>query len=251
MQCSFVYLENALPYKDFSEEHAWEKSSKAEELRRQKELGFHYNLAKTTRLLLNFPRIETLSLLKRYAPAGRVLDIGCGDAGYMLQLPPKHLPCGIEISKELAAMGEKNLAARGGFVIHSPALEGLRQLLSADYAAVVMRSYLEHELQPLEALLESSRILKPSGILILKVPNYGSLNAMVMGRNWCGIRLPDHVNYFTPTHLSAMVERAGYRIHRFGLLCFRQPTSDNMWLIARKQKEPLLAVADSLGQSSL
>ena len=37
----------------------------------------------------------------------------------------------------------------------------------------------------------------PGGVAIVKVPNYGSLNRMVMGGNWCGFRIPDHVNYFT------------------------------------------------------
>ncbi len=233
--CRFVYLENAPPYESLEEEHAWEKSSKLEELRRQKENGFRQSVSKATRRRLKLPRKHVLDFLKRFAPDGRVLDIGCGNAGYMQQLAPRHQPCGIEISKELAAIGRENLAAQGGMVLNASALEGMRQLSASDFAAVVMRAYLEHEIRPMEVLLESFRILKKSGILVIKVPNFGSLNAAVMGKGWCGVRLPDHVNYFTPPLLSTMVQKAGFQIYRFGWLSYRQPTSDNMWLIAQKQ----------------
>lgn len=227
-------MEEVPAYESLSEERAWEKSSKTEEARRAASQPIQATVSKATRFRLKLPRKHVLDLLARYAPDGLVLDIGCGNAGYMLQMDPRHQPCGIEISKELAAVGHRNLEGRGGFVIHASGLEGLRQIPEKNLAAVVMRAYLEHEARPMEVLAESFRTLKPSGILIIKVPNYGSINAFVMGRRWCGVRLPDHMNYFTPASLAGMVARAGYRIERFDLLSFRQPTSDNMWMVARK-----------------
>lgn len=232
--CGLVYLENVPFYESLAEERAWEKSSKVEEALRQRRQGLQDRISKSTRLRLRFPRKNVLGLLKRYASDGRVLDVGCGNAGYMLQMEARHQPCGIEVSKRLADEGQRNLSRRGGFVLHTPALEGLGRLPSDAFTAVVMRAYLEHEYRPAEALAESFRVLRPSGLLIVKVPNYGSLNAAVMGKRWCGVRLPDHANYFTPRTLAAMVRGAGYRIARFDWLSFRQPTSDNMWLLARK-----------------
>jgi SAM-dependent methyltransferase len=237
--CRFVYLENAPTYDSLSEDHAWEKTSKIETLRKAQERPFQQTLSRATRFRLFLPqRQNVLSLLARHAPDGPVVDIGCGNAGYMQQLHPRHRPCGIEISREMAAVAQRNLDAQDGVVVHAPALEGLQRLPAGECAAVVMRSYLEHELKPQEVLAAARRVLKAGGLLVLKLPNYGSVNAAVMGRHWCGVRLPDHMNYFTPRHLAAMVRRAGLEVFRFGFLRFRPPTSDNMWMLARRPPAP-------------
>ena len=71
-----------------------------------------------------------------------------------------------------------------------------------------------------------------SGIAVVKVPNYASLNRRVMGRNWCGFRWPDHLNYFTPKSLTAMAGATGFSC-RFGMLG-ALPTSDNMWAVLQR-----------------
>jgi len=44
----------------------------------------------------------------------------------------------------------------------------------------------------------------------VRVPNFASLNRRVIGKKWCGFRYPDHVNYFTPVSLRALVAKAGF-----------------------------------------
>ena len=94
-----------------------------------------------------------------------------------------------------------------------------------------MHAFLEHEMHPLETLRAAARVLRPDGRLILKMPNYASINRRVRGARWCGFRFPDHVNYFTPASLRAMVQAAGLRVVRMHV-SDRLPTSDNMWLVA-------------------
>jgi hypothetical protein len=65
------------------------------------------------------------------------------------------------------------------------------------------------------------------------VPNYGYLNRIVMGQKWGGFRYPDHVNYWTPETLIKIIRDTGFQIVRFKIWD-RFPTSDNMWLVARK-----------------
>jgi 2-polyprenyl-3-methyl-5-hydroxy-6-metoxy-1,4-benzoquinol methylase len=89
-----------------------------------------------------------------------------------------------------------------------------------------MRSYLEHEDRPREILELAFDKLKPHGVVFVRVPNFGALNARVLGPRWCGIRLPDHLNCFTNAQLRAMAEGAGYRyrlLNRFTLA-----TDDNI-----------------------
>ena len=70
--------------------------------------------------------------------------------------------------------------------------------------------------------------LRPGGIAVIKVPNFGSVNRMVRGRKWCGIRLPDHVNYFTRASLTALAKHAGFGISFPFLLSL--PTDDQQYV---------------------
>jgi len=191
-------------------------------------------LSKGTRFRLHwFKRTRLAELSARYVPPGMVVDVGCGDGWQIANLPGDYVRCGIEISQAMAARARHALEPGGGFVICAPAVAGLNQLPEGRVSGVVMRSFLEHESDPLGALAGTARALKVGGAAIVKVPNYGSLNRLVMGRKWCGFRWPDHVNYFTPASLVRMVRTAGLEIARFGI-ADHMPTSDNMWLVARK-----------------
>jgi hypothetical protein len=76
-------------------------------------------------------------------------------------------------------------------------------------------------------------VLKPGGITLLKTPNYACWNRTVMGGDWCGYHIPAHCNYFTPDTLAKMLRRAGLEPLPRPLLD-RLPTSDSLWMAARK-----------------
>jgi SAM-dependent methyltransferase len=123
------------------------------------------------------------------------------------------------------------IASTGG-AVNAPSLLGLRTFPADYFEAAVMRSYLEHELEPLGVLKEVYRVLKPGGIAVVKVPNFGSVNRRVMGRKWCGFRYPDHLNYFTRSSLRKFAGACGFII-KFSFLG-SLPTSDNMWAVLTK-----------------
>ena|SRR2546421_2145359 len=113
-----------------------------------------------------------------------------------------------------------------------PALKDCVNFPKASSPAASLRSYLEHEADPLPVLKGLQRVLAPGAFAVVKVPNYRSLNRIVMGRRWCGFRYPDHLNYFSPNTLRAMANKAGFETS-FGLTgCL--PTSDNMWAVLTK-----------------
>ena len=58
------------------------------------------------------------------------------------------------------------------------------------FAAVMLRSYLEHERSRAPCWGELQRTPAPGGVAIIKVPNYASLNRRVTGRKWCGSAIP-------------------------------------------------------------
>jgi len=235
-RCGFVYLENAPGYAELEENIAWEKTYWAERARREREEPVFQWIG---RRLIHlrwafFPKQRLLKLTGRLVPEGDVLDVGCAEARLLKLLGPRHVPHGIEVSSELAKLAAVAVAPRGGTVIQASALDGLAQFATGRFSGIWMHSFLEHELNPLAVLRAAGRVLRSDGRLILKVPNYASLNRRVRGARWCGFRFPDHVNYFTPASLRGMIGEAGLFVVRMNW-SDRLPTSDNMWLVAGRQ----------------
>lgn len=232
--CAFVYISSAPIYETLVSDIAWEKTTKIETERRKDMRKGFYNLSKSSRWRLHLlPRKNVSDMIEKFAAAGPVLDVVCGQGGQLSKLPGDYIPHGIEISQELARKASDVFAARGGSCVNASALNGIRQLPDDHFTAICMRSYLEHEAQPLEVMKESFRILKKGGVVIIKVPNYDSINRKVTGRKWVGFRYPDHLNYFTPKTLGEMAKAAGFERLKYGLT-FKLPTSDNTYVVAVK-----------------
>lgn len=230
--CGFVYIEKAPVYDELFEEHAWEKSSAAHALRRRQRHPLLQALSKRTRWRLHlFKRRQMEEMLAPYVAEGVVLDVGCGKGTQLRRLPERYTPWGIEISRAEAAHAVDWARGRGGEVLVDSAVGGLERVASGFVAGVFMRSYLEHEAKPARVLQETTRILRPGGVAVIKVPNYGSLNRRLFGKDWCGFRFPDHLNYFTPQTLARMCNQAGLVVRRFRFMD-RFPLGDNMWLVA-------------------
>lgn len=247
-ETGLVYLENPPAYGELEETYAWEKTYEAEKQRRHKEEPVFSKLSdasKSLRGIVKRPRkIATvpLSFLKD-APSERLtmVDIGSGNGTFTAEiahfigseLKRKVTPIAIEISKAQAVMAQERLSViNNGYCVQAAALEGLQQIKSTRADLIILSSFLEHEVQPVELLAECRKILSPHGIVIIKVPNFACWNRRVRQEKWCGFRYPDHVNYFTPETLRLTIEKAGLKVARMGLRD-RFPLSDNMYAVAR------------------
>jgi SAM-dependent methyltransferase len=223
-------------YADLSVTLAWEKQH-AEEKARRKRTNRLARFDAVTRFRLAFGKVIDRARHTRGVPrAGRVLEIGCGGS---TRIPEGPMPYGIEISEALSRKARPVFEARGGSIIHGPATEGIEQFPDAFFDTIIMRSYLEHESQPRLILERAFKRLKPGGTILLRSPNYDSLNRVIMGAAWCGFRFPDHVNYFTPRTLRALAASIGYEFRWLNRLSL---FDDNLILELRK---PASATAGS------
>ncbi|MGE3702400.1 MAG: class I SAM-dependent methyltransferase [Hyphomicrobiaceae bacterium] len=203
-----MYLRDVPSYSDLSQNLAWEKRFAAEKERRATKLLGRISTVLRWRLWLG-------DFFKLFVPqkrfTGAVLDIGCGGG---CRIPEGPTPYGIEISQALATTAAPAFAARGGSVIHGPALDGLRAFPPGHFTAIFMRSYLEHEAMPRRVLAKCYDLLTPGGIIYVRVPNFGGINRRIMGRRWCGFRFPDHVNYFDEASLKRLSRSVGFSYRR-------------------------------------
>jgi SAM-dependent methyltransferase len=230
-----VYLENPVEYSALAGEMAWEKTYVAEAEARRRRNPVLYRAARAPKAMWQrlLGRDKLVRWARRYFAPGPVLDVGCA-GGYTLdRLPRRFVPYGIEISTELSRLAQQRFARRGGRVVQGDALSALAQFDAGFFTGAIMTSFLEHEPEPRAVLDAASRVMRTNSRLIVKVPNFASWNRGLRGARWCGFRFPDHVNYFTPKLLTALLAGSGLHVLRFGLFD-RFPTSDSMWLVARR-----------------
>lgn len=233
-QCDFTYIDRGPDYAQLFETLNWETTTAVEEQRRANLRPVGYKASKLTRLRMHLlPRKQMPLMLEQWSMPGNVIDLGCGDGGAMDKLDLGFTPFGVEVSTDLAKAADTRFSISGGACVNAPTLEGLKSFPDGYFAAATLRSYLEHEMNPLAVLRETYRVLQPGGVAIIKVPNYACINRMVMGNKWCGFRYPDHLNYFTPKTLTKMGKKAGFGVH-FGLT-YTLPTSDNMYAVLRRE----------------
>ena len=68
--------------------------------------------------------------------------------------------------------------------------------------------------------------MAPGGTVYVKAPNYGTLNRVVRGPEWCGFRYPDHLNLFTIPSIRRLTKSVGYRFELKNTMT--QFTNDNL-----------------------
>ncbi len=244
--CGMVFLVNPPAYERLTEEHAWKSSYEQESQTRRKREPVLHAIEDAVRPLRYRLRPDRLArLVDVYGVDGRILDVGCGRGHRsMKKLPATATPFGIEIEPGPARIAEQAFAQRGGTVWCGPALEGLSKLEDDSMDGALLSAYLEHESQPGPVLRELARVLRADAPVIIKVPNHGSINRRVRGRRWCGYRFPDHVNYFTPTTLKALLSRCGFAVVQ-SRFTDHLPFSDNLWMVARRGESAALPGSQS------
>ena len=231
--CSFAYVPVVPVHEELVDALSWDRRHGEEATRRRQEHPIVEYFDKATRWRLYLlPRTEPVDILNRIGPAsGVVVDLGCGDGVMLGRIARRFTACGVEVSAALAARAGAVVAASGGTVVQATAAEGLATFADRSLAGVVLRSFLEHDADARAVAAAVGRKLRPDGVAVVKVPNYGSINRRVMGRAWCGFRLPDHVNYFTKRSLARLAADSGLSA-TFPLL-LSLPTDDNIVTIWR------------------
>jgi SAM-dependent methyltransferase len=139
-------------------------------------------------------------------PPGRLLDVGCGtgDLAGVFRRRGWHA-CGIEPSPQAAGHARgAGVEVVTGTLADAPWGEG-------SFDAIVFNHSLEHIDDPLEALSQAARLLRPGGLLAIAVPNFGSWHRRLFGSAWFQLDLPRHLQHFDRGSLAGIVRRAGLR----------------------------------------
>jgi len=148
--------------------------------------------------------------VRRFIPAGRVLDVGCG-RGLMLKFLKSwgYEVDGIELDTVAAVRAKKNLN-QDIFL----SMDQAAQLLPQKYQAICFWHSLEHLPRPGKALMTSELLLVPGGLLVISAPHMESLQSRLSSRSWLHLDLPRHLVHFDMNRLARFLQARGYQLIR-------------------------------------
>jgi SAM-dependent methyltransferase len=156
-------------------------------------------------LLRSFAR-RRLALLEgaRGGAPGRLLDVGAGRGRFVAEAREAGWQaCGIEPSQRgVAGARALGIELQRGAIADADVLAG-------SFDAATLWHVLEHLDEPGPALVRIAGWLRPGGLLLVGVPNLGSVQARVGGAAWYHFDVPRHRTHFTVAGLHALLRANG------------------------------------------
>ncbi len=133
-----------------------------------------------------------------------ILEVGCA-FGYFLKMAARqgYRATGIEVSEAVEEAKKEDLQ------VFQTTLESFKRP-EGSFDAAVMVDVFEHLSDPESALKKLSHLLdKKSGILVIVVPDFGSLSRKIFGQYWLHFK-PEHLFYYSKKGITKLLRKHGF-----------------------------------------
>lgn len=153
--------------------------------------------------------------LERWCPTrGRLLELGAS-YGHSLAAARERGwdPVGIELSPTACGYARSHF----GLSVYNSDLAEV-PLADGSFDAAIMWHVLEHVRNPKDQLLRLAAVLKPGGILGVRVPNVASFGARATGEWWPWMCPPAHLWFFSPDTLPRLLRACGFEVQQVSTL---------------------------------
>ena len=143
---------------------------------------------------------DKVSLINSHQPLkGRILDIGAGTGDFLLECKNQNWEIlGIEPNDKA-----KGIAVGKGIKFG----DTIEKLESNSFDVITMWHVLEHVPDVEHQVAELKRLLKPSGTIIIAVPNFKSYDANHYKEFWAAYDVPRHLWHFSKTAIEKIFDK--------------------------------------------
>lgn len=143
---------------------------------------------------------DKVKLINSYQPLkGRILDIGAGTGDFLLECKNQNWDIlGIEPNDKA-----KGIAVGKGIKFG----DTIEKLESNSFDVITMWHVLEHVPDVEYQVAELKRLLKPSGTIIIAVPNFKSYDAKYYKEFWAAYDVPRHLWHFSKTAIEKLFDK--------------------------------------------
>jgi 2-polyprenyl-3-methyl-5-hydroxy-6-metoxy-1,4-benzoquinol methylase len=160
-----------------------------------------YHFIKSIALKNKLNLINSLQLNK-----GRILDIGAGTGDFLsVAKNDGWQTIGVEPSDRAKAIAKNKGVS---FVEQTSELE------NQSFDVISMWHVLEHVPDLDKQIKELKRLLKPTGTLIIAVPNFKSFDAKHYGKFWAAYDVPIHFWHFSKTAIKLLFEKEEMKLEK-------------------------------------
>ena len=141
-----------------------------------------------------------LRLIEQHQPVkGKILDIGAGTGDFLLEAKNKNWETvGVEPNEKA-----KLIAIKKGVLF----ADTIEKLESNSFDVITLWHVLEHVPDVAHQVVELKRLLKPSGTLIIAVPNFKSFDANYYKTFWAAYDVPRHLWHFSKTAIEKLFDK--------------------------------------------
>lgn len=143
---------------------------------------------------------------KTHPGPGRLLDVGCS-RGWFLDTMTDWQGYGNEISRVDAGIAQQKHGDR----IFNGAFEDY-PLKKEFFDVITLQDVFDHMRDPVGTLAKCHSMLKPGGLLVIKVHNISCLYAKLAGKKFYAVIPPSHLFYYDKNTLKRILERTGFRM---------------------------------------
>ena len=143
---------------------------------------------------------DKVKLINSYQPLkGKILDIGAGTGDFLLECKNQNWDIlGIEPNDKA-----KGIALGKGVKFG----DTIEKLESNSFDVITMWHVLEHVPDVEHQVAELKRLLKPSGTIIIAVPNFKSYDAKYYKEFWAAYDVPRHLWHFSKTAIEKLFDK--------------------------------------------
>ena len=143
---------------------------------------------------------DKVKLINSYQPLkGKILDIGAGTGDFLLECKNQNWDIlGIEPNDKA-----KEIAVGKGIKFGNT----IEKLESNSFDVITMWHVLEHVPDVEHQVAELKRLLKPSGTIIIAVPNFKSYDANHYKEFWAAYDVPRHLWHFSKTAIEKLFDK--------------------------------------------
>ena len=160
-----------------------------------------------------YERVKSINLKHKYRLAtnglqpGKLLDIGCGVGDFLHTAEMHGWECiGVEPSEDAKSIAQKRIK---GKIITSMELESFPD---GAFDVITMWHVLEHVDDLKWQVAQLQRLVKPSGRVVIAVPNYTSYEGQYYKEHWAAYAVPRHLNHFNRITLSKIFKTSGLEL---------------------------------------
>jgi SAM-dependent methyltransferase len=146
----------------------------------------------------------TIKALRRFIPAGSLLEIGAAYGFFLLEARAYYDVRGVEMADGAAAYARgRGLDVRTGPV--TPNIFEKNEM----FDIIVMLDVIEHLENPAAILALCASHLRPGGVLLITTGDFQSIIARVTGKHWRLMTPPQHRWYFGRDNIAKIAARFG------------------------------------------